>query len=212
MANIKSPFFIVEEFISPLMCEEIIDIVGFTVPDRDIKEHEIKTVRTSERAEAIIYERLLALIPTIQQYYDFQYKGTERIAFEWFPEGYEGEFLCENSSFLRGKWLRTKQRDISAILFMSDYQSDAQFDQEFEVYGGKLEFAQHQFSFQPQRGTLVVFPSDPHFINVTSRILAGDAFQARIQIAAQTPYLYNPQDFPGNYTTWFNSYLPHDNT
>jgi hypothetical protein len=136
-------------------------------------------------------------------YYQQAYKGTERMQFEWYPEGCTSEFVCENSEFLRQKWLRTKARDFTCILFLSDYQEKIPFEQEFEVYGGKLEFVQHKFGFNPKRGTLIVFPSDPHFINITTPILAGDLFQVRIQIAAKSPYLYNPQDFPGNYTTWF---------
>jgi len=205
--TVKSPFYVVEEFVSPLLCEELIDVCDFTVPDRDKEDHDIKTVRTSERAEAFVYERLLMLLPELQAHYALLYKGTERVQFEWFPQGSKGDFQCENSNFLRGKWLRTKQRDLTAILFLSEYQDNANFDQEFEVYGGRLEFVQHQFSFQPNRGTLVVFPSDPHFINITSEVFAGDLFQARIQIAAQTPYLYNPQDFPGNYTSWLAPFM-----
>ena len=127
----------------------------------------------------------------------------ERVQFEWYPQGSVGEAHAENSNFLRGKWLRTKQRDLTAVLFLSDYQDADTLEEEFEVYGGKLEFPQHKFGFNPMRGTLVVFPSDPHFINITSGVFVGDLFQARIQLAAQVPYLYQPQDFPGNYTMWF---------
>lgn len=201
--DIKSPFYVVEEFISPLLCEELLDICNFTVPDTDKDQHEIKTVKTSDRAESIVYERLLALLPELQAHYKLIYKGTERVQFEWIPQGCKGEFICENSTFLRGKWLRNKQRDLTAVLFLSDYQERTPFEDDFEVYGGKLEFVQHKFGFNPQRGTLIVFPSDPHFINISSEVLAGDLFQARIQIAAQTPYLYQPQMFPGNYTSWF---------
>lgn len=197
------PFFVVKEFISPLMCEEIIDLCEFTVPDTDKDDHEVKTAKTSEAAEVIIYERLRELIPELQAHYQFEYKGTERVNFEWMPQGSAGEFQCENSNFLRGKWLRTKQRDFTGLLFLSDYQEQTPFEQAFEVLGGKLEFVQHHFSFQPQRGTLIIFPSDPHFINVTSTVHVGDLFQARLQIAAQSTYLYDPQQFPGNYTTWF---------
>ena len=201
--NNKSPFYVVEEFVSPLLCEELVDICGFTVPDTNKLGKQIKTTKTNEQAETIVYDRLVNIIPELEGHYQLLYKGTERVQFEWFPSNSRGEFACENSNFLRGKWLRTKQRDLSAILFLSDYQENTPFEQEFEVYGGKLEFPQHQFGFNPQRGTLIVYPSDPHFINITSDILVGDLFQARIQIAAQTPYLYNPQLFQGNYTTWF---------
>jgi hypothetical protein len=199
----KSPFYVVEEFISPLMCEEVIDLANFTVPDTNKDGFEIKTSKTSDVAEELLYERLMWLMPELSAHYQLIYKGTERMMFEWFPEGSKGEFACENSEFLRGKWLRMKPRDITAILFLSDYQDKLPFDNEYEVYGGKLEFVQHQFGFNPQRGTLIAFPSDPHFINITTPIQHGDLFQVRMQLAAKTPYIYQPKDFPGNYTVWF---------
>lgn len=201
--DIKSPFYVVEEFISPLLAEELIDLCNFTVPDTDKDGYDVKTSKSSDSAETIVYERLMALLPELQAHYQLLYKGTERVQFEWLPQGSKGDFICENSTFLHGKWLRTKQRDLTAILFLSDYQEKTPFEDDFEVYGGKLEFVQHKFGFNPQRGTLIVFPSDPHFINISTEIQAGDLFQARIQIAATSPYLYNPQMFPGNYTSWF---------
>jgi hypothetical protein len=203
----KSPFYIIEEFISPLMCEDLIDLCNFNVPDTDKDLNEIKTVRTCETAEQLLFERLQLALTELQAYYQFLYRGTERIAFEWFPEGSSGKFQSENSEHLKGKWVRTRARDLTAVLFMSDYQEKTPFEADYEVYGGKLEFVQHKFGFNPQRGTLVVFPSDPHFINITSPILAGDLYQARIQIAAQAPFIYQPQAFPGNYTTWFKPLL-----
>ena len=203
--DLKSPFYVIEQFISPLLCEELIEICDFTVPDTNVEGNYVKTVKSSERAEAIIYERLLLLLPELQAYYQFLYKGTEPIVFEWLPEGSRGDMAAENSHYVRGRWLRTKQRDITGILFLCDYNEKVPFEQEFEVYGGKLEFPQHRFGFNPRRGTLVFFPSDPHFINVTADLLAGDLYQARIQIAAKEPLLYDPRKFPGNYTSWFKN-------
>lgn len=203
----KSPFYVVEEFISPLMCEDLVDACEFNEPNYDRGGHAAKTIKTNETGEQMLFERLQHILPDLQTYYQLKYKGTERMTFEWFPQESAGQFVCENSEYLRNKWLRTRNRDLTAILFLSDYQEKTPFEQEFEVYGGKLEFVQHKFGFNPQRGTLVVFPSDPHFINITTRVVAGDLYQVRIQLAAQTPYLYNPQDFPGNYTTWFRPLL-----
>ena len=199
----KSPFYIVEEFVSPMMCEEIIDRANFTVPNTDKEGHDVKTVTTSDSAEEIIYERLMLLMPELSAHYKLIYKGTERMSFEWFPEGSKGEFQSENSQFLRHKWLRTKARDVTCVLFLSDYSESPNFDDGYEVYGGKLEFVQHRFGFNPKRGTLIAFPSDPHFINITTPIAIGDLYQVRIQLAAKTPFIYQPQDFPGNFTTWF---------
>ena len=199
----KSPFFVVQDFVSPQTCEDIVDTIYVVDPDVDKDGHVVPTTRTNDEVEQLIFERLSQLIPSLEQYYDIEYKGTERIRFECFPAGSVGEHHAENSNFVRGKWLRTKQRDLTAVLFLCDYQDTPNIELEFEVYGGKLEFPQHKFSFNPTRGTLVVFPSDPHFINITTPVIVGDLYQARIQIAAKNMYIYNPQAFPGNYTMWF---------
>ena len=201
----KSPFFVIDEFLSPHHCDVIVDYMDFNVPDADKDGFEIKTTKSSERAEAMIYERLLLLLPEVMQYYNIIYKGTESMEFEWFPQGCKGDFLCGNSKFLRGKWLRTLSRDVTGVVFLSDFQDKIPFERDYDVYGGKLEFPQHNFGFNPQRGTLVLFPADPHFINITTPIFAGDLFQVRFHLAADRPYLYNPKGFPGNYQTWFST-------
>lgn len=203
----RSPFYIIEEFVSPLACEEMIDYLNYTIPDVDKEGRAIMSVRSNERAAAIIYERLLFILPEIQAHYQFVYKGTHPIQFEWFPEGCGNSAHAENSHFLRGKWLRDQAKDFTAVLFMSEHQDKVPFEEDYEVLGGKLEFPQHAFGFNPQRGTMIVFPSDPHFINVTAPTRVGELHQARIHIAAQTPYLYNPATFPGNYLTWFSTLL-----
>lgn len=205
MQVVKSPFYVVQEFISPLMCEDVIDLCDFTEPDEDKEGKYIKTSKTCELAEEIIYERFRPIIPTLQAHYGIQHKGMERPQFEWFPEGSHGEPQSENSVHVRGKWLRVKPSDLTGVLFLSDYSETVPFEQEYEVYGGKLEFPQHKFGFNPQRGTLIVFPSDPHFINLTAPVAFGDLYQVRFSLVAKTPYLYQPQGFPGNYLSWFKS-------
>lgn len=199
----KSPFYVVEGFISPLMCEDIVDMLDYNIPDQDKDGKDIPSTRSCEAAEEILFNKLQYLLPELQAYYKFIYKGTERLSFEWYPQDTKGEIHAENSTFVRGKWLRTRQRDLTAVLFLSDYQDNIPFDEEFEVYGGKLEFPQHQFGFNPQRGTLIVFPSDPHFINLTAKAVLGDAHQVRFHVAAQTPLLYDPKQFPGDFRKWF---------
>lgn len=203
MASPRSPFIVIEQFISPKLCEQLVYSLDVTVPDTDPEGHPLKVTRTDENNALFLYERLLPLFPKLEEYYGFTYKGTEGVVFEWFPEGSTGEFVCENSSYRKGKWFRTKQRDLSAVLFLSDYQDQVPFERDFEVYGGKLEFPQHGFGFNPKRGTIIFYPSVPHFINVTTPIYVGELYQARIQIAAQQPLLYDPRKFPGTYKDWF---------
>ena len=209
----KAPFYIVQEFVSPLYCEEIVDDLAslFTVPDTRGKTEEerlpLKMSRHHERHEGVLFDRLQQIVPQVEKYYNIEYKATETMQFEWFPTTSKGTFECGNSKYLRQKWLRVHDRDLTGILFLVDYQEKVPFETDYEVYGGKLEFVQHYFGFNPQRGTLILFPSDPHFINITSEILVGDLYQVRFHIAAKRPYLYNPQQFPGNYTTWFKPLL-----
>lgn len=202
--QIKSPFFVVQDFISPLLCEHIIDAAECFSPDTDIKGTPVKTVKHNKQTQQIVMERLSSIIPSIEQHYNVDYKGTEPMNVEWFPEGSEGIIACESSSFIKGKWVKTKDREFSGVLFLNDYHDKIPFDNTFEVYGGKLEFPQWGFGFNPQRGTLVVYPSGPHFINKTSSILVGDLYQVKIHIATHEPFLFNLKDFPGNYTNWFN--------
>ena len=65
----KSPFFIVQDFISPMMCEDLVDTLEFTVPDVDEDDHSIPTYKTHELAERVVYERFLQLVPQLEEYY-----------------------------------------------------------------------------------------------------------------------------------------------
>lgn len=203
MATPKSPFFIVQNFISPKVCEKVVDSLGIYTTDTDPEGNPIKMYRYKEDQELMLFDRLKPLIPTLMDYYQADYKATETIQFEYFAPGIEPEAHCENSNFVRKKWVRTKDRDFSAVLFFSDYNDNPPFDSEYECYGGKLEFPQHGFGFNPERGTLIVFPSSPHFVNATASLFAGELIQARIHFACKLPYMYDPTMFPGNYTNWF---------
>lgn len=204
MTAVHSPFVIVEEFISPLLCESFIDYLNITTPDVDKDGIPVSSTRTNDRIQEIVYERIISIVPQLETHYNVKYKGTLPIEVEWYPEGCSGRAMgAENSRFVRGKWLRTLPRDLTGVIFMSDYQDNVPFSNDFEVYGGKLEFPQHQFGFNPQRGSLIVFPSDPHFINGTTRPLVGDLFQIRFHLSTQTPFIYQPRDFPGNFRSWF---------
>lgn len=203
MATTKSPILIYREFVSPLTCENIVDDLNFTFPDKDVNGKPIKTFKHNEDHELSLFKRLKTIVPHFEEHFEFSYRGTERMYFEHYATNCKIEPQCDNSSFVKKKWVRTRDRDISAVLFLSDYQDTPQFDTDYEVYGGKLEFPQHGFGLKPERGTLIVYPSAPHFINLFSPIFAGELNVVRIYMAAKMPYLYNPAKFPGDYTTWF---------
>ena len=207
MAASKSPFLIFQEFLSPLLCEDVIEQMDVTVPDINIEGKPQPSTRHNKVSEIIIFERLRPLVNIIEKYYDAEYRGTEKLLFEWYPQGSTGELVCDSSDYVSKKWVRTRDRDLTAILFLTDHRETVPFDPDYEVSGGKLEFPQHGFGFNPERGTLILFPATPHFINANAQINAGDLFQVRIHMATKRPYLYQPRDFPGNYTTWFTELM-----
>ena len=206
MATAKSPFYVVENFLTPKQSEMIVDSLGFYTPDYDDEGTPLKMMRCHEDSESLIFDKIQPLVPTLEDYYDFDYRAMETVSFEFHPEGAEPKPTCDNSSYIKSKWVRTRDRDMTGIIFLSDYQDKIPFDSEYEVYGGKLEFPQHGFGFNPSRGTLIMYPSVPHFINAIAKIQAGDLFVARFHIAASKPLLYQPDNFPGDFTSWFKGH------
>lgn len=203
MATPKSPFWVLEDFLSPKICEHVVDKLGMYTPDFDAEDNPMFTSKSHDKCQDVVYENFTPWVPAIEQHYDFKHTGTERMQFEFLTPGVEPNPHCENSKYIEKKWAKVYNREFTCVVFLSDYQDQPPFDVEFEVYGGKLEFPQHHFGFNPQRGTMIVFPSGPHFINANAQIFAGELFQVRFHLAAAMPYIYQPKDFPGDYRTWF---------
>ena len=205
----KTPFLIYKEFLSPLMCESFVDELDLSLPDVDKDKKPMRSGRMlKEDSENLIMTRISPIISKLNDYYEgFLYKGTERPMLEWYPQGTMFGYQCENSNYVRKKWLRTKPNDLTAVVFMMDFHEKVPFDTDFEVYGGKLEFPQHQFSFNPERGTMIIFPSGPHFINGISEILYGNSILLRIHMVSEFPYHYDPELFPGDYRVWFKDLM-----
>lgn len=201
----KSPFYIVEEFISPLMCEDIIERLDNVSPNRDENETPILTIKTNRLTEIRILPLITEeLVPALEKYYGFNYLGTLPFEFEWYPAGYKHmPARCDNSNLAKGKWYRTNEKDFVGVIFLNDYRDTPPFDPYFEVVGGKLAFPTHNFSFIPKRGQLIVFPGEQHFINSVQDVLYGNLNILKFYISAVDDYVYDPSKFPGNYEQWF---------
>lgn len=208
-----SPFHVVEEFISPATCEKIIKEFSITTPSLDEDGHPLKNERIIVEHELVhvlqdsvfehgaeIQSRYKGLIKTIdsprfQQYFEDPKRPCELHG-------------CENAKFIRKKWLKTKDVDLVAYVWLKDYGSGIPLDPRFEVYGGKLEFPAYNFSLLPQRGTAVFFPAGPHFITAISPVLVGSLEQIKFSLKMEKGdgdvWLYQPSNFPGTYQDWFN--------
>lgn len=207
--NIKSPFLVFQDFISPLHCEDIIDDLDITIPNEDVDGNPLKMVMHHDRLEKEIYTRFLGVAPTIEKHYNVNHRATTEIDFEWYPQGYkQSNPICENSTLItRGNkrgWARVRDRDLTAILFLTEYCDKPDFDSLYEVFGGKVEFVTWGFGFNAERGTLIVFPSTSNFINVISEVFVGDLVMAKFHMATQIPFIFNPDEYKGTYKEWFS--------
>jgi len=192
----KSPFLIYENFISPSLCENIVDQTGWVIAEK-------ASHTTDDAFSDIIIDKINVILPQIEQQFETTNKLVEPVNFERIPSGVGSDPQCESSTYVKTQWIKTKRRDFCGVLFLTDYNDTAPIDPEFECYGGKLEFPNHKFGFNPRRGTLIIYPSDPRFINSVSNVQVGTLHLMRICMESTTPYVYDPKMFPGNYTTWF---------
>lgn len=210
---IRSPFFVVENFISPATCEKLIDELSLSVPSVDEDGKPLKYERTLIDADhiAMIRPNLEEQVSAIEQRYHCEIKGMEApILQQYFedPKSPAEQHGCENSKFLRKKWVKVKDVDLVGFIWLKDFNTGVPLDPRMEVYGGKLEFPAYNFSLCPQRGTLILYPAGPHFITAVSPILVGSLEQIKITMKLRQPggeqWLYQPHNFPGTYQEWFS--------
>lgn len=209
--QIKSPFLVKQYLVPAEKCAEIAKAVRV----QPLVDQE-GNVEATERFYPSIAEDLMAvfkpLIPEIEAYFKVSYRGTEPPVFQQFPP--TGKIAepphCENAVFKRKKWFRVKDRDLTAILWLKDYQDTPPFDLDRHVLGGKLEFPVYNFGLQPQAGTLVVYPANERFISATTQILVGELQCVRFHLACGSEsdphgfWMYDPDNFPGDFRTWFH--------
>lgn len=206
----KSPFLIVEELISPLTCEDVIKRLNHTIPNTDQKGNPTVNYKGNKLSEMRVLPFFYEILPEIEEYYNFKTKTLSPLVFEWYPTGYTGSKAeCEGSILVNKKgqaqqWQKVKDYDFTVVIFLNNYTDEYNFDERFEVRGGKLEFPTHDFGFNPSRGTTVIYPCRPNFVNGISPVEVGDLNIIRFHIIAEEEYEYNMDDFPGGYKEWFS--------
>lgn len=203
---IRSPFLILEEFFSPAECEDLLCVYDLGFHNKNLEGKPIKSTLYSPLHQNRIWSRIEDYLEDIQDYYDVDVDYISEVEFEWYPEGCVNEGMrCENSKFNDGKWSIVNRNDFSIIIFLKDYYDSSDIDPEYECRGGKLEMVNHKFSFTPERGTAIVFPSNQYFLNSTTTSSLGDVCQIRTHLTCDTLFQYNPKNFEGNYSIWFKS-------
>ena len=185
-------------------CEIIIENANLRFPDVGPRG---KPKRTSIGKKGIA-DKVIAIFSEYEEDIE-EYFGTEFLQFsppsiEWQPQGCIQEAVrCDNSVLKNGRWSRVNSSDFTCILFLKDYNDKPDFDPLFECYGGQLTFPTHDVTLKPMRGTLVVYPSGPNFINQIAAPVAGDNVYIKFSIICEKPYVYDPKKFPRPGVGWF---------
>lgn len=210
----RSPFHIVQDFLSPQTCEKIIQDNLVKAPDLDAEGDPKKSEHHITFFDALIAERFRQIVPEIEDRYDCSYRGLEKPFLQYYPENSKAPAEppgCENSKYVRKKWVMYKDVDLVGFIWLKDFNESVPLDPRFEVFGGKLEFPAYNFSLLPQRGTLVLFPAGPHFITVISPILLGDLYQIKLNVCISTKnngrWFYQPSQFPGTWSDWLHEFM-----
>lgn len=200
MSDVKSPFLIYPNFLSPLMCDKILSMRDLTPEAEDTG---LCIINPNIDLNSIIAEKVNDILPEVIKHYNTNILDmTVPILYE-LKQGANNPPQADNSRHLNGKWVQVFPRDISGYIALCNYNDNVPFDGNFEVYGGKYEFPQHEFGFNPQIGTLILHPSGPHFIHQHTPMEYGNLFYIQFFFKSENTYLYNPADFPGDYTNWF---------
>lgn len=207
MNQVRSPFFIIDEAISPLQCEQVADSAEFISLDVNKFGHPVMTIKHTELAHMIIAGALADHREAIEEHYQAVIANVEPTRVQWADSTVNPAATCDNSTRIKDKWLRVHNRDLTALVFLSDYNDKPPFDGEFEVYGGKFEFPSHGFGFNPVRGTMIIYPSDPHFTHVFSKIGMGELFVSKTFIQLESPLIYSPKNFPGTWKQWLEQVI-----
>lgn len=202
-----SPFHVVENFLSPGQCELIRDEYGVD----PCPEAQTTSLKGNTPLVELIRGCVMDQVEAIQARYNVRVVSMETPSvYQYFEDASKPAEAprCENSRYLRKKWVRTKDVDLVGYIWLKDYCNKVPLDPRHEVYGGKLEFPAYNFSLVPQQGTMVMFPAGPHFITAVSPIMVGSLEQIRFSMKVTVVendglWLYQPKDFPGDFTNWF---------
>lgn len=194
MPTNTGPFFIAEEFISPLSCEHILDrleITDFTnTRDRSVLRQfsTISDIRIRHALEVFKGE--------IEEHFRAEIDSFDKPVFECYPEGYSnGIPVTSGGMIVAGKWTKMPSSDLLGIIFLKDHQTSETLDTSYEVYGGNLAFPSFRKEIVSRRGTLVCFPSTLNFIHFISTIELGNQVIARFNIKTTKPFVYNAKQF-----------------
>lgn len=186
-----SPFFVIEDFLSPLQCERILKLnqvknVGSNI--RHLNEGHIPVVKNS----------ITDYFDQFQNRYGVEVSDDVKLLFYQFDENASKPALSpqiDGWEMQRRKWIKTKNIDLIGFIPLKSYCDSLPIDLDFEVYGGKLELLNFNFSILPERGSLILMPAAPNFIYALSPINFGSFEMIKVHCAFTTKHEFILDNF-----------------
>lgn len=202
----KAPFVVIDEFISPLLCERILyDLrIDRALPMKGQDGKPKPTILASRLNSDRIIQNFDRVVSRLEENFNTEYLGTHNLMFEWYPENYQPTQI-KTDGYMQTReqgWVKYNLIDFTGILWLNDYNDKPNFDPNFEVNGGTLEFPTFDIKFKPSRGTLVLFPTAPNFANTVAAVNIGTLTQVRLQIRSTEPYKFNIDNFETDPANW----------
>lgn len=193
----NSPFIILNEVLSPYTCESIINDL---IISEDINEGNNQTTNRSMLDETLIQfvtKIVTPLYSKITDTFGVIPNKIEDITFLYmYGNSPETKFKSNNSVFMNNQWVRNEFNDFTITLMLTSYYNPKEpIDREFESLGGQLQFPQHNISIYPDRGGIIIHPSDNHFIKNNCSIAQGTCVMIDVLVSCKDMYLYNPVEF-----------------
>jgi hypothetical protein len=207
---IHSPFHVVEDFISPLQCEQLIKGLGLLTPDLAENGQPLRHQRLVPALQAgSVLNAFEEIVPFVEQRYGGMVGQARHLVFQQYwenPKAPAETHWAEGWKYTRKKWVKLDDVDLVGFIWLKDFHGSAPLDPRVEVYGGKLEFPTYNFSLTPSRGTLVMYPATPHFVTAMSHVLLGSLEQLKLTVKLTVDggqWSYAADKFPGSYREWF---------
>lgn len=193
----NNPFIIVDDRFSPFLCENLLnDLIITQAVDEETPGSYISEV-IDETINILLKERLSPLFSNISERFEVTPQKIEKVVFKYFKGPCnETPFKADNSVFMSNVWVRNEYNDFTITLFLTSYYNPSEkLDTEFESLGGQLQFPQHNMSVYPDRGGIIIHPSDNHFVKNNSAVIQGTCAMIDVLISCDTLYLYDPVEF-----------------
>lgn len=193
----KNPFIVLDNALSPYICESVINDL---IISEDIDETKNQTTQRPILDETLIQfitKTVTPYYPKITEVFGAVPNKIENILFTYMSgSSNETKFKSNNSVFMNNQWVRNEYNDFTITLLLTSYYNPKEpIDREFESLGGQLQFPQHNISIYPDRGGVIIHPSDNHFIKNNCSIAQGTCVMIDVLVSCKDMYLYNPIEF-----------------